>query len=164
MPFVAEASPDIQHAASYPISSLNKGRVKDKQYFHPSYSPSIPLIPHGVAVALTAPAVFNFTSPSSPARHREAIEVFLGKERAHELTRVKDADLGAKLREEICKFLDGVGVPRGLSQVGYTSGDISKVGRSPSSFQFQIASMHSCGKIIADKTACPRYAPSETCA
>lgn len=78
-------------------------------------------------MSLTAPAVFNFTSPSSPSRHREAIEVFLGKERAHELDRIKDEDLGAKLREEICAFLDGVGVPRGLSRVGYTSGDVSKV-------------------------------------
>lgn len=117
----------ICHAASYPISSLNKGRVKDKQYFHPSYSPTIPLIPHGVAVSLTAPAVFNFTTPSDPQRHREAIAVFMGKERESELSRVRDEDLGMVLREEIQKFLDLLGVPRGLSQVGYTSGDVERV-------------------------------------
>jgi hypothetical protein len=77
--------------------------------------------------------------------------VFLGKERAHELTRVRDEDLGAKLREEICKFLDGVGVPRGLSQVGYTNSDIGKV---------SILSPHAERK-RANMKARSRHAPAE---
>lgn len=85
------------------------------------------MIPHGVAVSLTAPAVFNFTAPSDPQRHRDAISVFMGKDRAGELDRVRDEDLGMVLKEEIQKFLDILGVPRGLSQVGYTSGDIGRV-------------------------------------
>lgn len=85
------------------------------------------MIPHGVAVSLTAPAVFNFTTPSDPQRHREAIAVFMGKDRASELDRVRDEDLGMVLKEEIQKFLDILGVPRGLSQVGYTSSDVEKV-------------------------------------
>ncbi|EIW70764.1 hypothetical protein TREMEDRAFT_68204 [Tremella mesenterica DSM 1558] len=112
------------HAASYPISSLNKGRPKEKQYHHPSYSPTVPLIPHGVAVSLTAPAVFDFTAPSSPSRHREALSVFLGKERQGEAINVRDEDLGQALRDEIRKFLDLVGVPRGLSKVGYSKSDV----------------------------------------
>ncbi|ODN79758.1 hypothetical protein L202_03670 [Cryptococcus amylolentus CBS 6039] len=115
------------HAFSYPISSLNKGRPKETQYHHPSYNPEIPLIPHGVAVSLTAPAVFNFTAPSSPERHREALRVFLGKDRVHEADATKDSDLGSKLGEEIQKFLDLVEVPRGLSKVGYSSGDIASL-------------------------------------
>ncbi|WOO76607.1 Hydroxyacid-oxoacid transhydrogenase, mitochondrial [Vanrija pseudolonga] len=112
------------HAGSYPISSLNKARPKDKQYFHPSYSPDIPLIPHGVAVSLTAPSVFHFTAPSSPERHRTAAEIFAGKDRLHEVAKVRDEDIGAFLREEIQKFLDSVAVPRGLTQVGYGTSDI----------------------------------------
>ncbi|KAL7421768.1 hypothetical protein Q5752_003539 [Cryptotrichosporon argae] len=114
------------HAGSYPISSLNKGRPKGKQYHHPSYSPDVPLIPHGVAVSLTAPAVFNFTAPSSPARHREAAAVFMG-ERAGELSRVRDDDIGKVLADEIRRFLDLLDVPRGLTKVGYGPGDISKL-------------------------------------
>lgn len=87
----------------------------------------MPLIPHGVAVSLTAPAVFNFTAPSAPQRHREAAAVFMGKERAHELDRVSDDALGGVLQEEIQRFLDGLGVPRGLKQVGYESQDIKRV-------------------------------------
>lgn len=80
-----------------------------------------------MAVSLTAPAVFNFTAPSSPDRHREALLVFLGKERAHEATNLKDEDLGPKLSEEIQRFLDILEVPRGLSKVGYTGSDITSV-------------------------------------
>lgn len=98
----------------------------DKQYHHPSYSPDVPLIPHGVAVSLTAPAVFGFTAPSAPKRHREALAIFMG-DRVDQLDRIKDADLGQALGEEIQRFLDSLGVPRGLSQVGYTSSDIHAV-------------------------------------
>jgi hydroxyacid-oxoacid transhydrogenase len=118
-----------QHAFSYPISSLNKGRPKERQYHHPSYAPDVPLIPHGVAVSLTAPAVFNFTAPSSPQRHREAAAIFMG-DRAGELARVRDEDLGRVLQEEIRRFLDILGVPRGLSEVGYKNEDIATVSMS----------------------------------
>lgn len=117
----------FQHGFSYPISSLNKLREKTKQYIHPSYDPTAPLVPHGLAVSLTAPAVFNFTAPASPDRHREAASIFMGKERAGELSSVSDADIGLKLREEIQRFLDLVEVPRGLEAIGYSSSDIEKV-------------------------------------
>jgi len=51
----------------------------------------------------------------------------MGRERSSELDRVRDEDLGMVLREEICKFLDLVGVPRGLAMVGYKSEDVSRV-------------------------------------
>lgn len=51
----------------------------------------------------------------------------MGRERSSELDRVRDEDLGTVLREEIQKFLDILGVPRGLAQVGYTSDDVHKV-------------------------------------
>jgi hypothetical protein len=54
----------------------------------------------------------------------------MGRERSSELDRVRDEDLGMVLREEICKFLDLVGVPRGLAMVGYKSEDVSRVGLS----------------------------------
>jgi hydroxyacid-oxoacid transhydrogenase len=102
-------------------------REKSKQYVHPSYDPTTPLVPHGLAVSLTAPAVFNFTAPSSPDRHREAAALFLGKDRVHELDSVSDADIGPKLREEIWRFLESVEVPRGLKAIGYGSEDIENV-------------------------------------
>lgn len=51
----------------------------------------------------------------------------MGKERLGELDRVRDEDLGMVLREEIQKFLDLLGVPRGLAKVGYKSEDVQRV-------------------------------------
>ena len=75
-----------------------------------------------MAVSLTAPAVFNFTAPSAPQRHREALAVF-----APGAAEVSDADVGQALGDAIRVFLDGLGVPRGLGAVGYASGDVARV-------------------------------------
>lgn len=119
----------IPHAFSYPISSLNKSRPKNLQYHHPSYSPTVPLIPHGVAVSMTAPAVFDFTAMSAPYRHREAAAIFLGKDGAAAvgLDRLPDEEVGKVLGDAIRAFLERVRVPRGLEAVGYHSGDISRL-------------------------------------
>src|ERR1700733_6786083 len=61
--------PPLKKAMSYPISSQNPG------YRHPGYDVPDPLIPHGVSVAVTAPAVFRFTAPSNPDRHLTAATV-----------------------------------------------------------------------------------------
>jgi hypothetical protein len=51
----------------------------------------------------------------------------MGKERAHELDNVTDEMVGEVLSAEIMRFLDILGVPRGLAQVGYGRGDVGKV-------------------------------------
>ncbi|PPR06973.1 hypothetical protein CVT26_004293 [Gymnopilus dilepis] len=120
------------HGMSYPasnflgpISGLNK---KGPKYKHPGYVTDSPIIPHGVSVALTGPAVFQFTAPSSPDRHRQALAIFNGTTISDpSITRIPDRELGAHLYESIARFLDGLGVPRGLKAVGYNAGDIEKL-------------------------------------
>ncbi|KAG5646555.1 hypothetical protein DXG03_002858 [Asterophora parasitica] len=104
------------HGMSYPISGLNK---KGPKYKHPGYVTDLPIIPHGVSVALTGPAVFQFTAPSDPDRHREALAIFTNTTVTDpSITRISDRDIGAHLYEAIARFLDGLGVPRGLKAVG----------------------------------------------
>ena len=53
----------IPHANAYPIA----GQVRD---FRPAgYPGEEPLVPHGMAVALTAPEAFRFTFDALPERH-----------------------------------------------------------------------------------------------
>jgi len=103
----------LPHGMSYPIS----GNVRD--YRAPGYDVDHPLVPHGVSVILSAPAVFRFTAPASPARHLQAAEA-LGVDISH--CRAEDA--GAVLADRITWFMHRLGVPNGLRAVGYTTSDI----------------------------------------
>ncbi|CAK5262718.1 unnamed protein product [Mycena citricolor] len=111
------------HGMSYPISGLNK---KGPGYKHPGYlNNDKPIIPHGVSVAITGPAVFQFTAPSAPDRHRQALAIFQGKTTSDpSISRIPDREIGAHLYDAIAQFLDGLGVPRGLKALGYTAADI----------------------------------------
>jgi len=110
------------HGMSYPISGLNK---KGAKYKHAGYQVDHPIIPHGISVALTGPAVFQFTAPSAPDRHRQVLAVFKGTTpNDASITSIPDAAIGAHLFEAIASFLDGLNVPRGLKGVGYKREDI----------------------------------------
>ncbi|KAF7332208.1 alcohol dehydrogenase [Mycena kentingensis (nom. inval.)] len=110
------------HGMSYPISGLNK---KGPKYQHPGYPNPQPIIPHGISVAITGPAVFQFTAPSSPDRHRQILAIFnVTSVSDPTITRIPDAEIGAHIYDAIARFLDGLGVPRGLKALGYTNADI----------------------------------------
>ncbi|WP_269476415.1 hydroxyacid-oxoacid transhydrogenase [Phytohabitans suffuscus] len=92
----------IPHANAYPIA----GGVRD---FRPAgYPEGEPLVPHGMAVALTAREALRFTHPSSPERHRRAAELLGGDDLPSVLT--------ALMRD--------IGIPNGIAAVGYGEGDI----------------------------------------
>lgn len=98
------------HGMSYPISGQNPG------YKHPGYQVENPIIPHGVSVAVTAPAVFKFTAASNPERHLAAAECF-----GVDISNVKKESAGEVLGEALAEFLAKLGdQPRGLKDLGFT--------------------------------------------
>lgn len=103
------------HGMSYPISGQNKG------YRHPGYAvQGSPIIPHGVSVAVTAPAVFRFTGASNPDRHLAAAECF-----GVDIAGKKKSSAGEVLGEAISEFLVALGdQPRGLRALGFEAGDV----------------------------------------
>lgn len=104
----------ISLGMSYPISGQNPG------YKHAGYEVNTPIIPHGVSVAVSAPAVFRFTGPSNPERHLAAAEAF-----GVDISNVKKESAGAVLAEAIEKFLVDLGdQPRGLKDLGFTRENI----------------------------------------
>jgi len=63
--------------------------------------------------------VFQFTAPSSPDRHRQALAIFNSTTTSDpSVISIPDRDIGAHLYEAIARFLDHLGVPRGLKAVG----------------------------------------------
>lgn len=102
------------HGMSYPISGQNPG------YKHAGYVTDKPIIPHGVSVAVTAPAVFKFTAASNPERHLAAAEIF-----GMDTSSVKRESAGEVLAEALSNFLVELGdQPRGLKALGFGGGDI----------------------------------------
>ena len=101
------------HAMSYPISS----RVRD--YRPAGYPEDHAIVPHGISVVLTAPAVFRFTASGCPERHLLAAEK-LGAN----IAGTKAEDAGKILSDTIIELMRQLEMPNGLSAVGFTTSDI----------------------------------------
>jgi hydroxyacid-oxoacid transhydrogenase len=100
----------IPHANAYPIA----GRVRD---FHPDgYLGDEPMVPHGMAVSLTAPEAFRFTFESAPERHLRAAAL---------LAPDNTYDAGPdRLPRVLTDLMNDIAIPNGLSAVGYDSSDV----------------------------------------
>jgi alcohol dehydrogenase class IV len=99
----------IPHANAYPIA----GRVRD--YVPEGYPADEPIVPHGMAVSLTAPAAFRFTFDAAPERHLRA-------------ARILDPDASGDgpelLAGVVTALMRDIGIPNGLAEVGYGAADV----------------------------------------
>jgi len=112
----ANAGGHLPHAMSYPVS----GMVHD--YFPSGYLTDHPIIPHGMAVTLNAPAVFGFTAPSDPERHLYAAELM-----GVDTTDIGPDDAGELLANEIIDLMQQTGMPNGLQAVGFNTKDVDQL-------------------------------------
>jgi len=104
----------LPHGMSYPVSGMVKS------YLPPGYPPQRPLVPHGMAVVLNAPAAFRFTAPADPARHLEAARLLGGEVRG-----AGPQDAGEVLAATLLGLMRRTGMPNGLAAVGYGEADIA---------------------------------------
>ena len=101
----------IPHAMSYSVAGLNH------TYVAAGYERVEPMVPHGMAVILNAPAAFRFTAPTSPERHRDAA-LLLGAEDSG------DGDGGSLLADTLIAMMKRTGIPNGIAALGYGDADI----------------------------------------
>ena len=109
----------IPHANAYPIA----GQVTD---FRPPGYPvhgeeaDHAMVPHGMAVSLTAPEAFRFTFEASPERHVHAAELLEpGAERPD--------DLADFLPQVLTRLMRDIKIPSGIGAVGFGEGDINNL-------------------------------------
>lgn len=104
----------IPHANAYPIA----GQVRD---FHPRDYPSDhAMVPHGMAVSLTAPEAFRWTFEADPERHLRAAELLGPNASATE----NPAD---QLPTVLINLMRDIGIPAGIGAVGFGEGDIDSL-------------------------------------
>jgi alcohol dehydrogenase class IV len=100
----------VPHANAYPIA----GRVR---VFRPDgYPDDEPIVPHGMAVSLTAPEAFRWTFEAAPERHLRAARLL-----APDHTYSEGPDT---LADVLADLMRDIGIPNGLAAVGYEDGDV----------------------------------------
>lgn len=105
----------IPHANAYPIAGMIK--ETGTAFRAPDYPQGEPMVPHGMAVALTAPEAFRWTFESSPERHLRAASLLAP---GHE----HGADAGT-LPAVLADLMREINIPNGLGAVGYTESDVA---------------------------------------
>ncbi len=103
----------LPHGMSYPVSGMVRGFVAA------GYPVGRPLIPHGMAVILNAPAVFRFTALADPGRHLEAARLM-----GVNVSGARPEDAGEILAQAIITLMKRTGMPNGLKVVGYGPDDV----------------------------------------
>jgi len=106
----------LPHGMSYPVSGMVRNYVPE------GYPPGHPIVPHGMAVALHAPAVFRFTGPANPELHLYAAGLM-----GADTSGVPPAKAGDLLAGAIADVMQRVGMPNGLAAIGFLPGDVDKL-------------------------------------
>jgi hydroxyacid-oxoacid transhydrogenase len=106
----------LPHAMSYPVS----GMVRD--YVPEGYPSGHPLVPHGMAVVLNAPACFRYTARVDPQRHLRAAKLI-----GADVSNAKPENAGSILTDSIINLMRESGMPNGLSAIGFGSEDLDQL-------------------------------------
>jgi len=106
----------LPHGMSYPISGMVR------EYVPEGYPPGNPIVPHGMAVVLNAPAAFRFTGPARPQRHLEAAGLM-----GIDVSGTAEEAAGDTLADALTDLMKRAGIPNGLAAVGYSEADLDNL-------------------------------------
>ena len=103
----------LAHGMSYPVSGMVRDYVPD------GYPAGHPIVPHGMAVCLNAPAVFRFTGSANPEVHLYAAQLM-----GVDTRDARPEEAGNILADAIIDLMRRVDMPNGLAAVGYGPEDV----------------------------------------
>ncbi|KKK44004.1 hypothetical protein LCGC14_0893680 [marine sediment metagenome] len=106
----------LAHGMSYPVSGMVR------EYIPEGIKSEHPIIPHGMGVVLTSPAVFRFTAKTNPELHLYTAQLM-----GVDISGVDKKDAGETLANEIIKLMRATGMPNGLKEVGFGPNDIEEL-------------------------------------
>ncbi len=106
----------LPHGMSYAVAGL----VKD--YRPEGWSQDHPMVPHGIAVILNSPAVFQLTGAACPERY-----LLAARSIDNDIRGADEKEGGDILAKRIIEMMRATGIPNGLQGVGYTEDDLDKL-------------------------------------
>jgi hydroxyacid-oxoacid transhydrogenase len=112
----------LPHGMSYPVSGMVRDYVPEGYKVPEGSISDHPIIPHGMAVILNAPAVFRFTALVNPGRHLYAAQLM-----GVDVSDADPQDAGELLASTIVDLMRRTGIPNGLSAVGYGTDDVPQL-------------------------------------
>jgi alcohol dehydrogenase class IV len=92
------------------------GQVRD--FFPRDYEVDHAMVPHGMSVIVSAPAVAKFTASTAPDKHRR-IAMVLGAP-----DEIYDDEAGDALAAALARIMRATAMPNGLRALGYTDADV----------------------------------------
>ncbi len=104
------------HGMAYAVAGLVR------EYHAPSYPGNAPIVPHGMSVIVTAPAVFRFMAEAAPERHIDGARA-LGAAGAS----VALNEAGDFLAARVIELMRATNIPNGLGGVGYVPSDLNEL-------------------------------------
>src|SRR5215472_14167149 len=106
----------LPHGLSYALSGLARN------YHVPGYPEGKTLVPHGMAVVLNNPSVWRYTAACCPERHVHAASC-LGTD-ARDVKPGDASEAGEALAGRVIELMRAVGIPNGLSDLGFRPSDV----------------------------------------
>jgi alcohol dehydrogenase class IV len=103
----------VPHAMSYSVATLRH------EFTAKGYEERDPMVPHGIAVVINAPAAFRFTASANAARHLEAAAAM-----GADVTGADLADAGEILAQAFIRLMRDTGLPSGIAALGYRESDV----------------------------------------
>ena len=103
----------IPHAMSYSVATLRH------EFTARGYEEREPMVPHGIAVVVNAPAAFRYTAMANPERHLEAAAA-LGVD----VSGATPDDAGEILAGAFTRLMRATGLPSGIAALGYEEADV----------------------------------------
>jgi alcohol dehydrogenase class IV len=106
----------VPHAMSYAVAGLVPS------YRAPEYPDRDPIVPHGMAVIVNAPAVFRYTASANPERHLHAAQLLGADASGNDL-----AQAGEALASRIESLMRATSMPNGVGGVGFEKSNLASL-------------------------------------
>ena len=102
----------VPHGMAYAVAGLVR------TFFPRDYEADHAMVPHGMSVIVSAPAVAKFTASTAPEKHRR-VAALLGARDT-----IGDDEAGEALAAALARLMRATEMPNGLRALGYTGADV----------------------------------------